>query len=255
MSNTSVEEAKCDVLEKGFHKFEDPEIGSKIETMRASGLSFNFYDEAGLNFWRNHILLNAVSFSLTSRSSANQRQRIQDIISALSPDARSRYFLVHQGVLAPDPGHIQTARRGGQYEDFLIIQAWPKKSKVTFYSRSHTADLTRLPAPNSFWETSKAQLKENGCEAESCSFEQGGLCVFTFLIHTPPLTISRVISDARVSFERQEERSYFYVYAKSFILEQLLKQEQALGRKLWGVRPPASCDVHELAKLGVHIME
>ncbi|GKU21257.1 unnamed protein product [Fusarium langsethiae] len=192
--------------------------------MRASGLSFNFYDEAGLNFWRNHILLNA---------------RIQDIISALSPDARSRYFLVHQGVLAPDPGHIQTARRGGQYEDFLIIQAWPKKSKVTFYSRSHTADLTRLPAPNSFWETSKAQLKENGCEAESCSFEQGGL----------------VISDARVSFERQEERSYFYVYAKSFILEQLLKQEQALGRKLWGVRPPASCDVHELAKLGVHIME
>lgn len=69
-------------------------------------------------------------------------------------------------------------------------------------------------------------------------------------IHSLPLTISRVICDARVFFERQEERTYFYAYIKLSFLEQLLKEGH---QDRFGVQPPASCDdADELDKLGIY---
>ncbi|KAG5795284.1 hypothetical protein H9Q69_005643 [Fusarium xylarioides] len=226
MSNTSVEDAKSGFLEEGFYQFEDPEIGSKIEEMRAHHLPFSMSEETGLDFWRKNIRYNT---------------QIQDILSALGPEPRSRYILIYQGFLAPDPAHIQTSQVGGKPTDYLTVQAWPKKSKVTFYSRSHTTPgLTRITAPNTLWEFGEAQLLQKGCEAKSCSFEQGGW----------------VIADGRIGYRREYERSYVWAYAKLNVLEQYLEEQrksQTPGRPV-GVQPPASCDVDELVKLGVHVL-
>lgn len=63
-SNASVEEAKADIEEKGFHKIDDPEIGTKIALMRDKSLSFYMHHESGFQFCRDHVLLNQVGFSL-----------------------------------------------------------------------------------------------------------------------------------------------------------------------------------------------
>lgn len=42
--------------------FEDPEVGSSIEEMKAKQMSFDFSGEAGFEFCRDHVLLNSVSF-------------------------------------------------------------------------------------------------------------------------------------------------------------------------------------------------
>ncbi|KLO99144.1 Uncharacterized protein Y057_5072 [Fusarium fujikuroi] len=65
-SNTLVEEAKADIEEKGFHKIDDSEIGTKIAVMRDSGLSFYMHHESGFQFCRDHVLLNEVGFSLVA---------------------------------------------------------------------------------------------------------------------------------------------------------------------------------------------
>ncbi|EXL67057.1 hypothetical protein FOPG_16802 [Fusarium oxysporum f. sp. conglutinans race 2 54008] len=220
-SNTLVEEAKADIEEKGFHKIDDSEIGTKIAVMRDSGLSFYMHNESGFQFCRDHVLLN---------------EYIQNTINAPSSDAGSRYLLVHQGSFAADPGHIYTFRNGGEKPDILIVQAWPRNSRATFYSGSHKAGsrVKRLSGATSLWETAKAQLQNAGYKAESVSFEQGGL----------------VICDARVFFERQEERTYVYSYIKLSVLEQLLKEDH---QNRLGVQLPASCDdAHELDKLGIY---
>ncbi|KAF5017015.1 hypothetical protein F66182_11127, partial [Fusarium sp. NRRL 66182] len=182
--------------------------------MLANDLSFNFHEEAGLAFCRDYILSNT---------------HIRDVLGAIGSDEGSPYTLVLEKFIAPDPNHIQTLRNGGDKLDYLVVQAWPKKSKAIFYSGSHTSDFTRIVAANTFWEVARAQLQ--GCTAESCSFEQGGFVIF----------------DARVLFERQEQRSYAYVYVKSSVLPYLLQQERKLQRRYWGMQPPASCDPDELA--------
>ncbi|KAF5019280.1 hypothetical protein F66182_8733 [Fusarium sp. NRRL 66182] len=215
-SNTSVEEAKADIYNKGFYKLDDAEIGSRIDAMRAGDLDFGLYSESGFDFCRGSILLNPY---------------VQDIISALSSDVGSPYLLAYADELAPDPGHVQTLQDKGINLDYLVIQAWPRESKATFYSRSHRArDITRRQAPNFLWEAARAQLLQQGCEAEDCTFEQGGLVIF----------------DARTFFQRLQDKSYFYVYVKSLELDRLRRQ----GRHgNWGVQPPASYDAHELEKL------
>ncbi|KAG5779208.1 hypothetical protein H9Q73_007130 [Fusarium xylarioides] len=140
MSNTSVEDAKSGFLEEGFYQFEDPEIGSKIEEMRAHHLPFSMSEETGLDFWRKNIRYNT---------------KIQDILSALGPEPQSR-----------------------------------------------------------------------------------------------------VIADGRIGYRREYERSYVWAYAKLNVLEQYLEEQrksQTPGRPV-GVQPPASCDVDELVKLGVHVL-
>ncbi|KAK7594593.1 hypothetical protein V3481_005601 [Fusarium oxysporum f. sp. vasinfectum] len=204
-ANTLVEEAKADIEEKGFHKIDDSEIGTKIAVMRDSGLSFYMHHESGFQFCRDHVLLN---------------EYIQNTINAPSSDAGSRYLLAHQGSFAAYPNHI----------------SWPRNSRVTFYSGSHKAGsrIKRTDGATPLWETAKAQLQNAGYKAESVSFEQGGL----------------VICDARIFFERQEERTYVYSYIKLSFLEQLLKEDH--NNRL-GVRLPASCDdAHELDKLGIY---
>ncbi|KAF5024766.1 hypothetical protein F66182_3144 [Fusarium sp. NRRL 66182] len=201
LSNASVEEAKADIEEKGFHKVDDPEIGSKIDLMRANEQSFYFSEQSGFDFCRDHILLNTY---------------IQGILSALSADAGSQYLLVNQATLAPDQGHIYTLRDGGKQIDWLIVQAWPKNSRVTFYAGSHKADkLQRSPSSNRFWEVAKADLLQNGCKAENCIFDQGGLMIF----------------DARACFEREQERSYHYAYVRLPILNGLLEKGLGIYRK------------------------
>ncbi|EXM35610.1 hypothetical protein FOTG_00064 [Fusarium oxysporum f. sp. vasinfectum 25433] len=74
-ANTLVEEAKADIEEKGFHKIDDSEIGTKIAVMRDSGLSFYMHHESGFQFCRDHVLLN---------------EYIQNTINAPSSDAGSR---------------------------------------------------------------------------------------------------------------------------------------------------------------------
>ncbi|KAK2679068.1 hypothetical protein RAB80_004249 [Fusarium oxysporum f. sp. vasinfectum] len=187
-ANTLVEEAKADIEEKGFHKIDDSEIGTKIAVMRDSGLSFYMHHESGFQFCRDHVLLN---------------EYIQNTINAPSSDAGSRYLLAHQGSFAAYPNHI-----------------WSR--------------IKRTDGATPLWETAKAQLQNAGYKAESVSFEQGGL----------------VICDARIFFERQEERTYVYSYIKLSFLEQLLKEDH--NNRL-GVRLPASCDdAHELDKLGIY---
>lgn len=64
-SNTSIEEARrAEIEEKGFHKIDDSEIGTKIALMRDESSSFYMDHESGFQFCRDHILLNEVGFSL-----------------------------------------------------------------------------------------------------------------------------------------------------------------------------------------------
>ncbi|SCO03528.1 uncharacterized protein FFB20_12763 [Fusarium fujikuroi] len=191
-SNTLVEEAKADIEEKGFHKIDDSEIGTKIAVMRDSGLSFYMHHESGFQFCRDHVLLN---------------EYIQNIINALSSDAGSRYLLAHQGSLAAYPNHI-----------------W--------------SSLKRSGGATPLWEAAPAHLENGGYKAESVSFEHGGF----------------VICDARIFFERHEERTYIYTYVTSSYLDQLEQLPKEKHRDIFGVQQlPASCDdARELEKLGIY---
>lgn len=69
-------------------------------------------------------------------------------------------------------------------------------------------------------------------------------------IHSLPLTISRVICDARIFFERQEERTYLYTFVKLSVLEQLREKDH---HNRFGVHPPALYDdAQELERLGIY---
>ncbi|GKU07057.1 hypothetical protein FLAG1_08850 [Fusarium langsethiae] len=164
--------------------------------MRDSNQPFYMHYESGFEFCRDHVLLN---------------EYIQNIINPPSSDAESRYILAHQSTLLADPGHIYTLRNGGEKPDIFIVQACPRNLKANFYSGSHEADkrVKRIRGTYSLWETAKAQLEKAGYEAESVSFEQGGF----------------VIYDARVFFERQEERTPFYTFIKSSALRLMLEED------------------------------
>lgn len=155
----------------------------------------------------------------------------------------SRYVLAHHGSLYPDPHHIYTLRKGGEKPEVLVVQLWPKGSKATYYSGSHRVELKRYRAPTSQWEVALKQLQTLGCKAEKQSFEEGGLYVLlaTLLFF---LTISSVVLDARIAFER-EGRCYYYTYMnESFIEEQ---------PQIEGIRPPPSRNLQDVANQGVYL--
>ncbi|EXM14145.1 hypothetical protein FOTG_17445 [Fusarium oxysporum f. sp. vasinfectum 25433] len=224
-SSISVDEAKEQICENGFYAVDDPEIGSSIEEMDEKELSYNFSDETGYDFCLKNVLLNSP---------------VQDIIDSLKPNSSSRYLLMHRGYLAQDPGHIYTLRNGGEDRGVLVVQLWTKGSRVTYHRRSHLVPLTRIRAANKLWEVASKQLQDRGCEAKPMCFEQGGL----------------VISDARISFERDQKRCYYYTYVESFLLEKWEREAKAKGEYTeedMTLQPPASRRPSDVAKLGVQV--
>ncbi|CAI6099527.1 unnamed protein product [Clonostachys chloroleuca] len=218
------DEAKKQIYQDGFFMLGDPKVGSSIEEMKAKQKSFDFSGEAGFEFCRDRVLLNS---------------SVQSIISALESDTNLRYVLAYRGSLPPDAGHICTLRNGGEDLGILIVQVWPKGSSAIFYSGSHMVPLQRARAANRIWEVAPKQLKDSGCKAENFqdSFrDTGGIVVF----------------DARISFERQKERSYFYTYVATPLLERWRKAGQT---NTWGLRPPPSQDPQYVETLGVYMRQ
>lgn len=62
VSDIFVDEATAQIYNDGFFMMENPQIGLKIEGMKANRQSFDFSEEAGFHFWHESVHLNVVSY-------------------------------------------------------------------------------------------------------------------------------------------------------------------------------------------------
>ncbi|KAF5240551.1 hypothetical protein FANTH_9522 [Fusarium anthophilum] len=225
-SGFSVDEAKKDIYQIGFHVIENPALGSAFEQMTKDEAAFDISSDTGFEFCLKFVL---------------SEPRVKETLDALGDDLGSRFILGYCGGIPADPNRIYSFRAGGDKPHLLLVHAWPRNSSSVYYCGLHSEKVPKYTSDNNL-------LRVLGPDAKSFTGKELG---YDGNDQRHPLADGGlVIWDARAAFRSLRQWSYFYV----FVEEEQLKEWKET-REFWkkGLRIPASQDPDYVAQLGVYV--